>query len=231
MTKLDFLSSKSGILFYNIGRSNQSKGVNMTISQKDLISFLSENIEQLTVDLSHTLDGTFKNLCNVLFYTPHIMKLFLQEQGFTQISASLSNKRHAFWYKCLADQGFPISFNDASDLKMDESTLFGIRRCLIEVKGAASTSDKYGAWQGGKTYRQLENEKLFLLSQELYDVDRLCLSKLRVVIAFVDPNGFESSMGDIKTNRTYLSYNSLVKTRRIIVEYEIDVNQQLHMYA
>jgi len=99
----------------------------------------------------------------------------------------------------------------------------------IESKGAASAKGSCGHWQGGKKYAAYEGSRLFLLSQELYDIENLVLTDLKVVIARVASNQFKVYKKDNKTNRTALHYSTLKNSEGIIIECNKVFNKQMYV--
>lgn len=175
---------------------------------------LRNNLPVITEDLFSTLTTCFKGL-NDLVYDGD-MKGFVYSQGFTQPSASIANKRHTFWRYTLNRLGVKTLFNKDSDL-ISEAVI----PRLSEVKGAASITGKYNAWQGGQKYKKRPDKRLFFLSQECYDLNALALMNLKVTLAYISCDRFKI-VGPSTTNRTVLNPKDLLN-EDIIAAYEIRV--------
>jgi len=199
----------------------------LDLFNREVTVFIEDNIDIITSNLGIALNTAIVKLNEHLF--DGLMREFVKFQGFTQISSALANKRHVFWYKLLTSADFVTSFGTNSDLLVRHA-LFGLDLHPQEVKGSASYGNCYGQWQGGKKYAQFPGKRLFYLSGEIYDKDRLCLKKLRVVVAYVASNQFKIHKNDHKTNRTTLSYNNLL-AEDIVAEYEINYSGQSKLFT
>jgi len=178
------------------------------MENKEFFEIMRNNIINITERFSMELDKTFFGL-NSLLYDGE-MEEFVVKQGFTQVSSSIANKRHVTWRKILKDLGIPTEYHDTSDL------ISLIVDPYIEVKGSASLTSRYGNWQGGKKYKIRLDKRVFLLSQECYDL-KDGLEKLKITIAYISGSMFRS-VGKT-TNRTILSSNDLKGS--VITSYEI----------
>jgi hypothetical protein len=187
----------------------------------DLKMYFEYNYINVAESLFNNLNLAVKGINDYLFMGTMLAE-FVKAQGFTQVSSALGNSRNSFWKSYLCNCGFNTKFNSKSDLK-----ILGLEKnynegaFLCETKGSGTCGSCYVDWRGGKKYREFKEPRLFFLSQEIYDVEKICLKQMRMVIANASSKDFIDTDINNKTNITVLRYKNLKRSGSILFEHEI----------
>jgi hypothetical protein len=179
-------------------------------------SLFRGNIEKIANGLFKDLD-TYIKILNKYGFDGHIKDFIAGDKdGFRQISAGLSSRRHMSWLKLLNECEIPVDLfvkGSEADLLFKDFDIRG------EVRGSASSRSKYLNWYSGTKKAPHSDKRVYLLTQEFYGVDGdVWLKNLKVTIAFMTNAKYQQA--NTGANVTFLK-SSQIAEEELLCEYEI----------